>query len=211
MFIEDILGTESKIKILRTLAETNSSLSLEDLEKETKISRGILHKEVKRLETNKMIIGIKGRGKLKFYRLNLDNEYCSLIVRTFETEKIKERKNKILLATWNLLQLITKGISLEYKEKIRALILFGSTARGTSSLYSDIDLLAIISIDARRDKLQDIIDNVQSKIKNKINLNVMTVDEFKEAQDKKTTFVMEINKDGIDLYNHFLTNTIFIL
>ncbi len=207
MFVEDIVGSESKVKILRTLIEINSSLSLEDLEKETKISRGILHREVKKLENNKIIIGIRAKGKLKHYRINVYNEYSFLFIKLFDVEKIQERKNKILLSTWNLLHLLVKKIYLSGKIELKGAILFGSTARGTASLYSDIDILILISNNGNTNKLHKIANEIQKKIKNKINLNIMTIDEYNNDQKIKTSFIMEVNKDGIDLYNYFIENT----
>ena len=204
MFIEDVLGSESKVKILRTLAEINSSFTLESLEKETKISRGILHKEVKRLENNSIIIGIRERGKLKSYRLNLNHKYSDIIINFFGLERTLARHGgKILLPTWNFLHLLVKKISLTYKEEIKALILFGSTARGAASLYSDIDLLAVLSDKSNADKLHEIVNEMQKKIKNKININLMKESEFFGAQKNDTTFIDEINKDGIKLIENF--------
>ena len=163
MFIENIIGTESKVKIIRTLLEINTGFTLTDLEKETGLSRGIIHKEVKRLLQLHVIIEVQKQGKLTFYKINLENQYVQILAKLFDLEKLQERKNKTPLPTWNFLSLITNKL-LTKNLPIKHIVLYGSTARGTSTIHSDIDLL-IITQDGfkKREIIQKVINEERKK------------------------------------------------
>lgn len=94
MFIENILGTESKIKILRSLLEINTGFTIEELEKETGLSRGIIHRELRRLEKSKIIQQVEKKGKLGYYKIDLNNQYSQLLAKLFEIEKLQEKMKK---------------------------------------------------------------------------------------------------------------------
>lgn len=195
MFIENILGTESKIKILRTLLEINTAFTLEELENETNLSRGIIHREIKRLEKDSIIQKVEKKGKLGFYKINLNNNYSQLLAKLFDLEKLQERQNKIPLVIWNLLSLIVNKI-IANNLKIKKIILYGSTARGTSTIHSDIDLFIVTSNDFKEtSRLSSIIGGFIEK--RKININVITEDKFNKD---KTDLIREIKKEGVILY-----------
>ena len=195
MFIENILGTESKIKIIRTLLEINTAFTLEDLEQETLLSRGIIHREIKRLEKDNIIQKVEKKGKLGFYKINLNNNYSQLLAKLFDLEKLQERQNKIPLVTWNLLSLIVNKI-IANNLKIKKIILYGSVARGTSTIHSDIDLL-IVAKNYFKEllKLSDIIEGFIEK--RKINIDIIAEDKFNKD---KTDLIREIKKEGVVLY-----------
>jgi len=203
MFIENILGTESKVKILRTLLEINTAFTLKDLEKETGLSRGIIHREIKRLEKIDIIEKVEKQGKLSFYKINLNNSYAHILAKIFDLEKIKERRNKIPVKTWNILESLINSI-ISNKINIDMIILFGSVARGTSTLKSDIDLLVVIEGKLKGKEvlnegeiLDEIIEKMSEALKRKINIITMLTREY---MNKKTDLIKEIKKEGIVLY-----------
>ncbi|MCD4759894.1 nucleotidyltransferase domain-containing protein [archaeon] len=195
MFIENILGTESKVKLIRTLLEVNTAFTMEDLEKETGLSRGIIHRELNRLVDNIIALKVEKQGKLGYYKINFDNQYVQILTKLFELENAKERKNKIPVVTWNLLALITSKI-ISNNLEVSKLILFGSVARGTSTIRSDIDLM--ITGEFNRAKLKELIEEIQKKTKRKINISYITEKEYNGG----TALTTEIKREGIILYEN---------
>ena len=197
MFIENILGTESKIKILRSLLEINTGFTIEELEKETGLSRGIIHRELRRLEKSKIIQQVEKKGKLGYYKIDLNNQYSQLLAKLFEIEKLQERKNKIPLITWNVLASITSKI-ITNKFKIDKMMVYGSIARGTSTIHSDIDLFIIVEDDFKEAKeLNELIDEEEKKINREINVISMAKSKFSKD---KTDLIREVKREGILLY-----------
>lgn len=194
-----MLGAVSKVKILRTLSEINTGFSIEQLEKETGLSRGIIHREVTRLKGEGILLEIKSRGKLKVYKLNLDNQYSQVITKLIDLEKVKDRQNKVLLRTWNIVESIVDFVA-NKRLNVVSITLFGSQARGSASVASDIDLLFITGSNKDENKIYEACSYYSKKMVIKINPIIMDSDQYKKELKKKTNFIDEVNKGGIDIY-----------
>jgi len=198
MFIENILGTESKVKIIRTLLEINTAFTMEDLEKETGLSRGIIHRELKNLVYNGIVLKVEKQGKLGYYRIHLENQYVQVLTTLFNLEEKIERKGKIPLVTWNMLaSLVSKIISQRFD--IYEIILYGSEARGTASIHSDIDIMIVPEEDwlGLPEEIYQIVKEIQKKSGREINVDYMP---RKTYESGGTAMINETKRDGIVLY-----------
>ncbi|MBI2144225.1 nucleotidyltransferase domain-containing protein [Candidatus Woesearchaeota archaeon] len=203
MFLENIVGAASRVKILRTLTEVAAGFTLEELEKETNLSRGIIHKEVRRLVKASMLVEIKAKGKLKAYRININHPYYSGLVSLFGEEKLFGRKNVIILKIWNTLESLTAAIVGNDKDlNIVTINLFGSHARGTAALTSDVDLLIVLREKTQEHKssLIEICKKYGEKAGISINPVFMTAEEYKLEFKRKTSFIDQMNRSSIALY-----------
>ncbi len=186
MFIENLLGSKTKIKILRVLSEIRTSYSLKSLKKETALSLGITHKAVEELAQENIVLKLKGTGKEKLYKFNSHHELAEPLFNIFKTEKTTQRNEVILLPTWNRLeQFVAKN-----KEKANLILLFGSVARGDATVQSDIDLVVI----SKNNKTKIETDHP------KINLTLLTLAAFKEISQQNTALYRNLKKDGLILY-----------
>ena len=195
MFIETIIGSPAKVKILRLLLETKIAYSMEDTRKMTGLSIGIIHKTLHSLVKENLAILKKGDGKKKFYQANLDNKYATKLSAVFEDEK-NERRG-IPVNIWNRLE----GICSELVNKvddIKDIILFGSLARGELRINSDIDLF-ILTEDNFRDETKARAICKKTDLKNNINPIFVTEKEWTLHQSKKSEFYEGILKEGIGL------------
>jgi len=193
MFIENLIGSKAKVKILRVLAEVRTAYSLKDLEAETGLSLSIVHKSAEELVDEGMLIKIKGKRKQRLYKFNTDSAFAASIFDLFRIEKTRQRKEIIFLHTWSILEDITSRI----KNISDLIILFGSQARGDATLDSDIDLL-IIAEDKSQERILDLINN--TKVKNKINPTLINLKTFQNDIKNNTLFYKNIKKDSIILY-----------
>lgn len=192
MFIENILGSRTKVKILRVLTEVRTAYALKDLSKEIALSPSITHQAAEELAEEAVLIRIKGNKKERLYRFNAEGAFASALFELFKIEKTRQRKDVIFLNIWNVLEnTITKN-----EKKIDTAILFGSQARGEATLRSDVDLLII-----PRGKNSALIHKIK-EIDKRINPLLMTLEEFKSHQKNKTPFYNNIKKDGVILYLH---------
>ncbi|HLD19373.1 MAG TPA: nucleotidyltransferase domain-containing protein [Candidatus Nanoarchaeia archaeon] len=192
MFIENILGSKAKVKILRVLTETRTAYSLKSLRDETELSLSIAHKAAEELTEEGTLTRIRGTRKEKLYKFNADSPYAPALYELFRLEKTRQRKEVILSHTWSVLEHTVSKI----KHKSEAIILFGSQARGDATLSSDIDLLAITK--NSKEKLLEMAGELKSK--NKKNLMVLSLEAFKEEIKNNTLFYRNIKKDGIILH-----------
>jgi len=192
MFIENILGTKVKVKILRVLSESRTAFSMQNIKNETELSLGIIHKALKDLGEEKIILKIKGSRKERLFKFNAENPFAHTIFELFRIEKTVQRKEIVFLHSWNILESAVAKI----KQKSKLIILFGSQARGDATLRSDIDLFVI-----SKKSSQEILDALRDmNSRNKINPAVLSLDSFKSEIKNNTLFYKNIKSDSILLY-----------
>jgi len=195
MFIENLVGSKAKVKILRVLSETRTAYNLNNLKAETELSLGIVHKASEELTEEGLLLKIKGNRKERLYKFNTDNPFASSIFELFKVEKTRQRKEIIFMHTWSILEDIVSKI----KSKSILIILFGSQARGDATLNSDIDLLIM-----PKNSKEEILDLMREiKVKNKINPTLLNQAEFNEEIKNNALFYRNIKKDSVILYINF--------
>ena len=197
MFIEQLLGNPSKIKILRTLIEKNSARSLYNLVKDTGLSIGIIHREILEFKMAGIVFVPLKEKKQEFYRINQNNRYYKLLKALFSEEKEVDRADKIYLPIWNTIEILVRKLVKRF-DGITQMFLFGSMATGSARYDSDIDLLIVVVNQFKEQK--EILEGareINRKIKNKINISFSTEDEFKKSS---FSLLNEVKKEGIKLW-----------
>jgi len=190
MFIENIIGSKAKVKILRVLSEVRTAYTLKGLVDETALSLSIIHKASEELVEENILTKIKGNRKECLYKFNSETGFASALFELFKIEKTKQRGDVIFLKTWSILELILTKI----KDNINLMILFGSQVRGEATLNSDIDLLIIPK--CKSSKFLEVIKRVDEKI-NPMFLDIKT---FKSDIKNKTPFYNSIKKEGVIIF-----------
>ena len=107
--------------------------------------------------------------------------------------------------TWKkILQEVAEQLRQIYGEQLKAVILYGSVARGTQTEDSDVDLLVLIDgTDAQlreyEDKLSDVSTDLALKYRQVF--SIMDV-KYQEYQDWKSAspFYRNVEREGILLY-----------
>ncbi len=192
MFVENLLGSKAKVKILRVLSEARTAYSLKNLRDETELSLSIAHKAAEELAEDGILNKIKGTRKERLYKFNTDNPFAPAAFELFKTEKTRQRKEVVLMHTWSVLE---DAVS-KLKDKAWLVALFGSQARGEATVRSDIDLLIVHK--GNEGEIFDIIGEVKSK--NKIQPVTLTLDAFKSDIKNNTLFYKNIKSDSIILH-----------
>jgi DNA-binding MarR family transcriptional regulator len=83
--LEAVLGSRSKIKLLRFLAKNNDwQFNLAEISKSTGVDKGALSRLIKEFETKK-ILDVKRSGKLLLFKLS-KNKLSDFITQFFEKE-----------------------------------------------------------------------------------------------------------------------------
>jgi len=195
MFIEAIIGSSAKVKVLRILLESKIAYSLSDFQKLSGLSIGAIHKVITSLKKEEAIIEKKGKGKQRFYQINLENKYSSLFSSIFNEEK-NDRRN-IPLHIWNELETLCSELKTKVKG-INKIILFGSLAKGEFRINSDVDFL-IITKKHFKDETKARKLCKTKKMKNAVNPLFMDELEFESHNAKKSDFYENIVKEGLEL------------
>jgi len=87
MDLESLIGTKSRIGLLRKLCEEkNSDFTISELAKEVGIDKSLVSRIISDLE-KRNVITIKERGNLKLCQINRANGTYKLLNEIFSTEK----------------------------------------------------------------------------------------------------------------------------
>ena len=195
MFIETIIGSPAKVKVLRILLENKIAYSMLDIQKLSGLSIGVIHKVITLLKEERIIAQKKGKGKQRFYQINPGNKYLSKLSAIFDEEKIDRRS--IPVHIWNMLEILCSELKTKLKG-IRSIILFGSLAKGEFRINSDIDLLIITKEHFKDEtKARGLCRN--KTMKNSVNPIFMAEPEFETHKAKKSDFFESIMKEGLRL------------
>ena len=131
--LETILGKKNNIKVLRHLAmHRNWQFNITELAKDISVNKGILSRLIEDLEKENLIRIIR-KGKIKLFSINKDNLFIKdIIILLFEKEA-------------DFIKNISENLVKKLKNKTESIILYGSFAKGTAKLNSDIDILIIVN------------------------------------------------------------------
>lgn len=199
MFLETIIGSPVKVKILRVLLETKTAYSLVDIGKLSGLSIGAAHKVITTLVKENIALSKKGKGKQRYFQINLESRYSNTISALFDYEK-NERRN-IPIHIWNRLETLCSDLKNKFNKKLKGIqdiVLYGSLARGELRINSDIDLLIITENEFQDEtKVRKLCRD--SKMKNKVNPTFVTQKEAELARLNGSDYYENIYKEGLRL------------
>lgn len=193
--LERIMGTKSKIKILRKMIENEKrEFTLEDLVKITKQSFGTVHPALHDLNRTRVVI-VRKMGRSKLYSINTRHVLFKKI-----KELLRAEKNSFI----KIAKKFTKEIIADKKniiDNVKNMILFGSAARGEIfGEKSDIDILIIYI----HEKVKENISRAAQQFIDKYDVEIvpmyLSVQESKNRVKKIDRFMYNVLREGIILY-----------
>lgn len=147
-----------------------------------------------KLLLKKKAIKIKeSNNKSKFYKIDLENINKDLLFESsiYRINNINKNHKKLQLVQ----EEISKNLPL-----FSIFILFGSFAKNTSKNNSDIDICILVDNENNIEFLERKINYILSGFNYKIDLNILSIKEFKDLKNKKGTIGNEIFKSGVPIY-----------
>ncbi len=193
MLIENVLGSKSKIKILRVFYDSpDREFCLDDLIRIMKRSPGTIYPSLSDLARLRVILSRKA-GRSTLYKLNSRNPIVKKIVEIFSAEE-----DSLLDAARDF----AKNVD---KTDIVSITLFGSVARGEATERSDVDVLVIYdkNPDAVRKNVNKLIDEYLER-----DINIVPVfyskREVKKMRKEYNSFILGIEDEGRVLFGKSL-------
>lgn len=187
--IETILGSKSKIKLLRVFYRfPQREFCLGDLVKILGCSTGTIYPSLSDLVDSRIILSRK-MGRSTLYRLNAGNPLVKKITEIFETE------GNLLLET---AREFVKEID---KKGIVSVVLFGSVATGKAAGRSDIDLLIVFGKDRKDvEKKTDVLVSEYLGKDIYISPVLYSKKEVKDMMKRYNSFITRVQEEGILLF-----------
>ena len=186
---ENYLGNKTAWKILRLLSQApGKGISIKQIKQLTKAGNFALSNSIALLVKYK-ILNTKKVGKKNIYWLNTSNPIVRKLIELFDIESniMKGLPPSMITMLSKVVEQIVESIN------PKKVILFGSYAKGTASLRSDIDLCMIV--DKKLKKYRVAI----SKLPENVQVHLFTEQEFGDLRKNKDPLIEDIILDGIEL------------
>lgn len=190
MLIEPIMGYKSSWRILSLLFETPRKLvSRRELFEFTKLGNAPLSKGLDRLVKAGIIIQ-ENKGKKEFYYVNLNNKYTQSIKELWDNENkdVRQLDYQIKTLISEMLRRLLDNVN------VKQIILFGSWAKGTATVNSDVDIAIVFHNKVNNEiEITRITRDLEKQFHKEIQIHAFTEKSFKQ----KNKLTDEIRGDGI--------------
>jgi len=185
--LDDLLGQQSKVKILRHLANTRLEMSGRQIASDIGMSPWACHRALQDL-TNQGVLVMRNMGRTYLFRLNEESYVVEeLLLPLFEKEK-------------HLLEAAIREMVDGLSESIVSIILYGSVSRGEERPSSDLDVLVLVSTDADQDQMQELFaeknDYFMSRFGNVLSPIILSIAEFRQRYRRGNGLLREIVDTG---------------
>jgi len=182
------MGKKSNIKILRLFMNNNDrEYCLDEIAKSTGVSCGTIHPSLNELLETRIITQRKV-GRSPLYAINKNHILF---------HKIKELVN---LEKKSLSTIAEEFVSSISKDNIKAIILFGSVARGEFTEKSDIDIIIVPKNKIAKEKIESLVDKLLDIYDVHVVPIFLTEKEIQERIKRFDNFIITIINEGRLLY-----------
>lgn len=176
--LDRLFTSKTRVKILTLFfLSPGRELHLREIERLTKENVNSIRRELNNLEEIGLLKSSR-KGNLKLYTINTEmplyGELSSVVLKTEGVAKtLQEHLHEL--------------------GSIQTAFIYGSFARHTAQLSSDIDVFIIGKINER--KLIEEIHGLEKNLSREINYILFTPEEFKDRKKKKDPFVINVLKE----------------
>jgi predicted nucleotidyltransferase len=198
-FLQDVLGSKPKVKILRYLIKTNISISGRQLARWLKLHHGTCHKALAELALFGVVI-VHKTGRTNLYKINQNN---------FIVKKILE---PIFRIEENIFNLMLAKLKKQITVSILSAIVFGSVAEARERPTSDVDILFITTTEKQKRHLIKQLEKLEYEFileyGNMFSSMVVTFGEFLQRLKSNDSLIGEIIKKGKVVYGKSISELI---
>jgi len=189
MLVEKILGSKSKIRLLRIFYDNpEREFTLYELKKTFKLSTGTINPVLKSLVSSRALLS-RRVGKSILYQLNSKNLIIKKILEIFDSER------KLLL------EKAKEFVKKLEKSDVLSIVLFGSVATGRVTELSDIDLVIVYKNEYGfvKNRVEKLAENFLDE-EILISPIILSKKEVKEMLNRYDSFILRVQDEGKVLY-----------
>ncbi|MDD5657419.1 MAG: nucleotidyltransferase domain-containing protein [Elusimicrobia bacterium] len=190
-----VLHEEAQTRVLRFLWRSRAEWSGREIARKTGLSAPACHETLKKLDARGLVF-FRRVSNVHLYRINPENYLVrNVFAHQFEAEAAMPKK---------VAALVKKFLVDSPRTDILAIVLFGSMARGTQRLGSDLDLLIVLpaktgvkALESRVERLRDLLFK---RFSIPLSPYIQTLSELRRKHRRKLPLIQEIFKDGRTIY-----------
>mgnify|MGYP001582770662 CR=1 FL=1 len=186
---------DAQTRILRFLWRGRTEWSGREIARKVGLSAPACHEALKKLDA-RGLVHLRRVSNVHLYQVNPENYLVQNVFgHQFEAEAAMPGK---------VVALVTKSLIDSPKSDVVSIVLFGSMARGTARLGSDLDLLVVLptkegvqTVEARVEHLRDLLFR---RFNVPLSPCIQTLSELRHKHQRKLPLIREILKDGRTIY-----------
>ena len=197
MFLENVVGSKACVRLLRVLhSNPHKWFFAKELSELSGLGQGVTLERLERLVQSK-VLDREARGRMTFYRLNLDSPMAIKIVELFDAEKDR----------YPNLSFVQRAVLSEYASRLESVLkgnllfiaLFGSVARGNAGPTSDIDVLVVVKSRMKEKEISKVGARISEKFHANIAHTIVPLEELKKMVKSRETLIKNVQSEGIVL------------
>jgi predicted nucleotidyltransferase len=188
------LHEDAQSRVLRFLWRSRAEWSGREIARKAGLSAPSCHETLKKLDA-RGLVQLRRVSNLHLYKINPENYLVqNVFARIFEAEAALPKA---------IAAVVKKSLVDSGKSGIISLVLFGSAARGTERLGSDLDLLVVVSARESRKALESRIERLRTLLFKRFNVPlspyIQTLPELRHKHRSDLPLIREILKDGVTI------------
>lgn len=177
-----------RIKVLKQLLDSDGR-NISELSEASEVPQPTVSRIIEELK-EESVVSVSRRGNMKIVKLKKREFVKNLVNSLSGKEELEEAAEKFVEQVK------------EFSE-VKAGIVFGSVARGTADLESDVDILVLVEKENEeiRDRIMINADKISEETGFQISPTIMSVETFEEHKKTKSQFYNSIKDDMETLYD----------
>jgi predicted nucleotidyltransferase len=194
-----VLHEDAQSRVLRFLWRSRAEWSGREIARKVGLSAPACHETLKKLDA-RGLVELRRVSNVHLYKINSENYLVrSVFALQFEAEAAMP---KLIAAA------VKKSLVDSSKSDIVSIVLFGSMARGTERLGSDLDLLVVVPAKESVKALEPRIERLRTLLFKRFSMPlspyVQTLSELREKHHRELPLIREILKDGRTIFGQDL-------
>ncbi len=190
-----LLHEDGQTRVLRFLWRSRTEWSGREIARKVGLSAPACHETLKKLDS-RGLVHLRRVSNVHLYKINPENYLVqNVFARMFEAEAAMPKKVAALVA---------KSLIDSPKSDIVSIVLFGSMARGTEQLGSDLDLLVVLSAKEGAKAVGPRIERLRNLLFKRFSVPlspyILTLSELRHKHNQKLPLILEILKEGRTIY-----------
>jgi len=186
---------DAQFRVLRFLWRSRAEWSGREIARKVALSAPACHEALKKLDA-RGLVRLRRVSNVHLYAVNSDSYLLkSAFVPFFKAQEDMPRQINAL---------VKRTLSSTTKEGVLSIAIFGSMARGTARLGSDLDVFIVIREKENAKPLEPRIEKLRLELFRRFHLSlspyVRTVSELRRKHERGLPLIEEILKDGRTIY-----------
>lgn len=186
-----VLHEDAQTRVLRFLWRSRAEWSGREIARKVGLSAPACHETLKKLDA-RGLVELRRVSNVHLYKINSENYLVrNVFALQFEAEAAMPKQ---------IVAAVKKSLVASPKSDIVSIVLFGSMARGTERLGSDLDLLVVVPAKESVKALEPRIERLRTLLFKRFSMPlspyVQTLSELQDKHRRELPLIREILKDG---------------